>query len=56
MKPARSSFCTISQDYFADEAPQQFVHEAVLFSIMMMTIAFPLLNALIAILELIRIA
>jgi hypothetical protein len=49
-----SSFRAISQDYFAHEAPQHFAREAVLFSIMMMAIAFPLLNASIAILELIR--
>jgi hypothetical protein len=51
----RSSFRAISQDYFANEAPQHFAHEAVLFFMMMMTVALPLLNASIAVLELIRI-
>jgi hypothetical protein len=51
----RSSFRAISQDYFANEAPQHFAHEAVLFFIMMVTVTLPLLNASAAILELIRI-
>lgn len=51
----RSSFHAISQDYFADEAPQHLAQEAVLFFIMMITVALPLLNASIAILELIHI-
>jgi hypothetical protein len=51
----RSSFRAISQDYFANEAPQDFAHEAGLFFIMMMTVALPLLNASAAVLELIRI-
>jgi hypothetical protein len=51
----RSSFRAISQDYFANEAPQHFAHEAMLFFIMMMTVALPLLNASAAVLELIRI-
>jgi hypothetical protein len=51
----RSSFRTISQRYFASEAPKLFAHEAVLFFIMMTTAALPLLNASIAILALIRI-
>jgi hypothetical protein len=50
----KSSFRAISQDYFADEAPQHFAQEGVLFVIMMITVALPLLNASIAILELIR--
>jgi hypothetical protein len=51
----RSSFRAIGQNYFANEAPQHFAHEAALFFIMMMTVALPLLNALAAVLELIRI-
>jgi hypothetical protein len=51
----KSSFRAISQDYFANEAPQHLAHEAVLFLMMMMTVALPLVNASIAVLELIRI-
>jgi hypothetical protein len=51
----RSSVRTISQGYFASEAPEHFAHEAVLFFIMMMTAALPILNASMAILALIRI-
>jgi hypothetical protein len=50
----RSSFRAIGQDYFANEAPRHFAHEAVLFFIMMMTVALPLLNAMAAVLELVR--
>jgi hypothetical protein len=52
----RFSFRAISRDYFAMEAPRHFAHETALFFIMMMTIALPLLNASIAILNLIRIS
>ena len=51
----RSSFRAISRDYFANEVPQHCAHEAMLFFIMMMTVALPLLNASAAVLELIRI-
>lgn len=51
----KSSFRAISQDYFVNEAPQHFAYEAVLFFMMMMTVTLPLLNASIAVLELIRI-
>ncbi len=47
-------FRAISQDYFANEAPQHFAQEAVLFFMMMMTVALPLLNAALAVMELIR--
>jgi hypothetical protein len=50
----RSSFRAISQNYFANEAPQHFVHEAVLFFLMLMTVALPLFNASTAVLDLIR--
>jgi len=52
-RSCRPSFRAISQDYFANEAAQHFGYEAVLFSIMMMTVALPLFNAAIAVLELI---
>ena len=51
----RSSFRAISHDYFTKEAPQHFSHEAVLFFVMMMTVALPLLNASIAVLKLVRV-
>jgi hypothetical protein len=51
----RSSFRAISEDYFANEAPQYFAYEAALFFIMILTVALPLLNASAAVLELIRI-
>jgi hypothetical protein len=51
----KSSFRAISRDYFANEAPQHFAYEAVLFFMMMMTVALPLLNASITVLELVRI-
>jgi hypothetical protein len=53
-RSCRPSFRAISRDYFRNEAAQHFAHEAVLFSIMMMTVALPLLNAATAVLELIR--
>jgi len=51
----RSSIHVISQDYFANEEPRHFAYDAVLFSIMMMTVAWPLLNASTAVLDLIRV-
>jgi hypothetical protein len=51
----RSSFRAISHDYFTKEARQHFSHEAVLFFVMMMTVALPLLNASIAVLKLVRV-
>jgi hypothetical protein len=53
-RSCRPSFRAISRDYFENEAAQHFGYEAVLFSIMMMTVALPLLNAAIAVLKLIR--
>jgi len=47
-------FHTISHDYFTHEAPEHFAHEAVLFFVMMMTVALAFLNASAAVLELIR--
>jgi hypothetical protein len=52
-RSCRPSFRAISRDYFANEAAQHFAHEAVLFSIMMMAAALPLLNAATAVLKLI---
>jgi hypothetical protein len=51
----RFSFRAISRDYFAMEAPRYLAHETALFSIIMMTVVLPLLNASIAVLDLIRI-
>jgi hypothetical protein len=50
-----SSFRAISQDYFANEAPRHFVHEAALFFMTMMTVAVALLDASSALLEVVRI-
>lgn len=52
-RSCRPSFRAISRDYFANEAAQHLGYEAVLFSIMLMTVAFPLLNAATAVLKLI---
>ncbi len=51
----KSSFRAVSQDYFANEAPRHFAHEAGLFFMVVMTVALPLLNASAAVLGLIRI-
>jgi hypothetical protein len=51
----RGSFRTISRDYLANESPQQFAREAVLFFIMMMTVGSALLIASSAVLELVRV-
>jgi hypothetical protein len=56
MKPTLASFRAISQDYFLNEAPQHFAHEAVFFFVMMMTVALPLLSAANAVLGLIRLS
>ncbi len=47
-------FHGISQDYLTREAPQHFACEAVVFWVIMMAAAPPLLNAANAVLELIR--
>ena len=47
-------FHRISQDYLTKEAPQHFAREAVVFWVIMMAAAPPLLNAANAVLELIR--
>jgi hypothetical protein len=47
-------FHRISQDYLTKEAPQHFACEAVMFWVIMMAAAPPLLNAANAVLELIR--
>jgi hypothetical protein len=46
----------ISQDYLTKEAPQHFACEAVVFWVIMMAAAPPLLNAANAVLELIRLS
>jgi hypothetical protein len=51
----KSSFRAANQDYFANEAPRHFAHEAGLFFMVVMTVALPLLNASAAVLGLIRI-
>ena len=48
------SFYWITQDYLIKEAPQHFASEAVVFWVIMMAAALPLLNAANAVLELIR--
>jgi hypothetical protein len=47
-------FHRISQDYLTKEAPQHFACEAVVFWVIMMGAAAPLLHAANAVLELIR--
>lgn len=47
-------FHGISQDYFTKEAPRHFAREAVVFWVITMAAAPPLLNAVNAVLELIR--
>jgi hypothetical protein len=47
-------FYRISQNYLIKEAPQHFACEAVVFWVIMMAAATPLLNAANAVLELIR--
>jgi len=47
-------FHLISQDYLTREAPQHFAREALVFWVIMMAAAPPLLNAANAVLELIR--
>ena len=47
-------FYKISQDYLTKEAPQHFACEAVVFWVIMMAAAPPLLNAANSVLELIR--
>ena len=47
-------FHGISQDYLIKEAPQHFASEAVVFWVIMMAAAPPLVNAANAVLELIR--
>jgi len=49
-------FHRISQDYLTREAPQHFACEAVVFWVIMMAVAPPLLNAANAVLELIRLS
>jgi len=47
-------FHRISQGYLTREAPQHFAHEALVFWVIMMAAAPPLVNAANAVLELIR--
>ena len=50
----RPSFRAISQDYFKNEARRNFVSEAVLFSVIVMTAALPILNSVSALVHLVR--
>jgi len=54
IRSRKTSFYWITQDYLIKEAPQHFACEAVLFWVIMMAAAPPLLNAANAVLELIR--
>ena len=50
----RPSFRAISQDYFKNEAPRSFAGEAVLFSVIVLTAALPILNSASALVHLVR--
>ncbi len=50
----RQSFRTISQDYFKNEARCNFVSEAALFSVIVVTAALPILNSASALVHLMR--
>jgi hypothetical protein len=50
------SFYWITQDYFTKEAPRHFACEAVLFWMIIMAAALPLLNGANAVLQLIRLS
>ena len=50
----RPSFRSISQDYFKNEAPHNYVREAALFSVIVMTAAVPIVNSVSALLHLVR--
>jgi len=50
----RPSFRAISQDYFENEAPRSFAGEAVLFSVIVLTAALPILNSASALVHLVR--
>jgi hypothetical protein len=50
----RPSFRAISQDYFKNEARRNFVREAALFGVIVMTAALPILNSASALVHLVR--
>lgn len=50
----RPSICSISQDYFKNEARHDFVREAVLFSVIVVTAAVPIINSARELLHLVR--
>jgi hypothetical protein len=50
----RPSFRSISQDYFKNEARRSFAGEAILFSVIVMTAALPILNSASALVHLVR--
>jgi hypothetical protein len=53
-KPLAPSFLSISRQYFQNEAPHDFVGEAILFAMLVITAAVPLVSAAYAITELCR--
>ncbi|HUE49857.1 MAG TPA: hypothetical protein VMQ39_02190 [Candidatus Dormibacteraeota bacterium] len=54
MKPVVPSFRNISRQYFQKEARHDFVGEAILFAMLMITAAVPLVSAAYAVTELCR--
>ena len=50
----RSSLRSISQNYFETEEPRNFLSEAALFSVLGMTAAFPIINSVTALINLLR--
>jgi len=50
----RQSFRSISQDYFKDEARQNYVGEAILFGVIVLSAALPLLDNARALVEMVR--
>src|SRR5687768_14907328 len=48
------SFRSISEDYFKNEATPNFVREAALFSVIMMTAAVPIIGSVYAFFQLVR--
>ena len=54
LSSCRPSLRAISQDYFENEEPRSFASEALLFSVMMITVLPPLLNSASALMNLLR--
>jgi hypothetical protein len=51
---ARTPFRAISQDYFENEAPGEYAIEAGAFSLIVLTVALPLVQAAIGLMDLVR--